>query len=353
MPTKVAVVEMNGDSAETLRRAVMLLGGMDHLNTSEREVTIKIGLFDPKVQHHSSLEVVGAITELFDRAPRLHLAESDNYCGMALDRLERFSPLCSERVTLTSLSDDPQAREMPIAGEDSMALASVLFKPNVLVSTHVLRTFKMGSVLKNLFGCTPMIKKGKYHKKEIINNQMCDLFEAFGGIDLAVLDATFLHHGASSFKLPVNLLVVGCDAVAVETVGALLAGNKPERMPIIQTFTARGLGVSDMSQIEIVGISADAFAAYQKKHKELKKLVESAPKQPGLSDTIDCLTEEGWMAPGRTTEEVAAELANRGVQNTKKQLVETTLKRRVGKTLERIKPEDGKGWVYRPRQEHN
>jgi hypothetical protein len=353
MQAKVAVVEINGDCAGALRRAVDLLGGIDDLNTPEREVALKIGLFDPKMEHHSSIDVVGGIIGLFDQAPRVHLAESDNYCGMALDRLERFTPLCSERVALASLSADPLAREMPIAGEESMALASLLFKPNVLISTHVMRTFKMGSVLKNLFGCTPMIKKGKYHKKEIINNQMCDLFEAFGGIDLAVLDAAYLHHGASSIKLPFNLLVVGRDAVAVETVGALLAGNKPERMPIIQTFTARGLGVSDMGQIEIVGLSADSFNAYKKKHKELKKLIESTPRQPGLSDTIDCLTQEGWMAPGRTSEEVAAELANRGVQNAKKQLVETTLRRRVGKTLERDKPEEGSGWIYRPMQERN
>jgi hypothetical protein len=354
MAVKVAVVEINDDAGRALLEAAALLGGLEDLNTPAREVAVKIGLFDPKLTHHSSLEVVEAITRAFNRAPRVHLTESDNYCGGALDRLERFRPLCSERVTLTSLSGDPQARAMPVAGEqEPMALASVLFKPNVLVSTHVLRTFKMGSVLKNLFGCTPMVKKGKYHKKEIINNQMCDLFEAFGGIDLAVMDATFLHHGASSFTIPMNLLIVGRDAVAVETVGAVLAGLKPERMPILQTFAGRGLGVADMTQIELVGISAADFAERKKLVKQLNKQVEATPKKPGLSDTIDCLTQEGWMNPGRTTEQVAAELSSRGVTNTKKALVETTLKRRVGKTLERSKPDGSPAWIYRPRQDLN
>jgi len=50
----------------------------------------------------------------------------------------------------------------------------------------------------------------------------------------------------------------------------------------------------------------------------------------------------------RTAEEVAAELQGRGVGNATKQMVDTTLKRRVGKTLERIR-DDGR-WVYRRMQ---
>lgn len=106
----------------------------------------------------------------------MYLAESDNCCGKALDRLERFSGLCGERVSLCSFSDDPQARAMAIAGGE-MALSHVLFKPHMLVSTHVLRTFEKGSVLKNLFGCTPMVQKAKFHKTEIFASQLCDIYE--------------------------------------------------------------------------------------------------------------------------------------------------------------------------------
>jgi hypothetical protein len=50
-------------------------------------------------------------------------------------------------------------------------------------------------------------------------------------------------------------VLIGKDAVAVETVGAVLAGLKPEKMPILQEFVKRNLGEGNMENIEIVGAS--------------------------------------------------------------------------------------------------
>lgn len=345
MSTPVAVIHFEQNDAAALRQALDLVGGIEPINTPSREVTIKVGIFDPRMHHHTAVELVDAITKAFDRAPHIYLAESDNYCGPAMERLERFRPVFSERVSPYSLSGDPDARIMTIAGE-VMGLSPVLFKPNVFVSTHVLRTFNKGSVLKNLFGCTPMVKKSPFHKNEVFGPLLCDLFQASGGIDLAVLDGRTLTHGASGIQIPMNLLVVGRDAVAVETVGAWLAGLKPEKMDVIQAFVERGLGEGNLNNIEILGVARDQLARLIKeKRKELNARIAAKPRQPGISDTIDCLTGEGWLDVGRTAEQVAAELQGRGVSNANKAMVDTTLKRRVGKTLLRFK-EDGK-WIYR------
>ncbi len=348
MSAKVAVVPIQADYAAALRQAIDLVGGIAPFNTPTREVTIKIGLFDPRQHHHSSIEAVRAIIDAFDRSPRIYLAESDNYCGKALDRLQRFCDLFTERVAPFSLSDDPLAKRVAIAPGE-MELSHVLFKPNVLVSTHVLRTFDKGSVLKNLFGCTPMVKKGPFHKNEIFYRQIADIYEAAGGIDLAVMDGTFLFHAASDKQLRMDLLIVGRDAVAVETVGAVLAGLKPEKMPIIQEFVRRGLGEGDLNNIEILGVSPQEFSRLRKAHKELKALVAATPREPGISKTIDLLTGEGWLDNFSTAQEVADELKARGVPNAKKPLVDTTLKRRVGKTLERDRV-DG-NWAYRRKRD--
>lgn len=349
MNARVAVVHIFNDYSAALNKAITLIGGIEGLNTPARNVTIKVGIFDPRQHHHACIETVGAIIEAFDLALHVYLAESDNYCGKALDRLERFKDLFSERVTPQSLSEDPNARVMPIAGEEAMPLGHVLFKPNVFISTHLLRTFERGSILKNLFGCTPEVKKSKYHKTDIFVNQLCDIFEAAGGIDLAVLDGTFLSHAASGKQVPTDVLIVGRDAVAVETVGAVIAGLKPEKMPVIQAFVQRGLGVGDMEQIEILGVSPEELAELKKARRQLNKLVDERPRSPGISGTIDCLTQEGWMDALRTAMEVAAELQKRGVKNATKEMVDTTMKRRLGKTLEREKT--GATWAYRRKQE--
>jgi uncharacterized protein (DUF362 family) len=148
-------------------------------------------------------------------------------------------------------------KEVEIAGE-KMGFSHILFKPNVLVSTHALRRYDKGTILKNLFGLVPERKKARLHKKLV--SVILDVYEAVGGIDLAVLDATRTYSGPSAKKaLNTNLLVVGRDAVAVEAVGATLVGLDPEKMPVIQEAVKRGFGVGDVEKIEILGNSIESI----------------------------------------------------------------------------------------------
>jgi uncharacterized protein (DUF362 family) len=188
----VAIVEL-GDDAEALGRALQQIGGINELNTYERPVVVKVGVFSHKASNHSSVSVVRAIVDSFDRAPRVFLAESDNYQGTALERLQIWRELFTKRVIPVSLSDEANSRRVVLAGQE-MRLSNTLFKPNVLASTHIMRSFERGSILKNLFGCVPSPKKAKYHK--VLPSLLADIYEKTGGIDLAVIDGTFFWRGA-------------------------------------------------------------------------------------------------------------------------------------------------------------
>ena len=130
----------------------------------------------------------------------------------------------------------------------------MLFKPNVFVSTHVMRIYEKGSILKNLLGLIPDRKKVRFHKK--LEPALLDMYEAIGGIDLAVMDGTQVCLGVapSSRTVKTNILLVGRDAVAVETLGATLVSMNPEKMPIIQEAVSRGLGEGNIEKIEVLGI---------------------------------------------------------------------------------------------------
>lgn len=349
MTATVAVVKMNGDYASALRRAVHLIGGIDPLNRPERDVTLKVGVFDPRSRHHTAPEAVRAIIDLFDQAPCIRLVESDNYCGKALDRLAAcYGELFSERVTPVSLSDDPLARVTPVADE-AMPLSHVLFKPNVFVTTHILRSFQMGSVLKNLFGCTPTWQKARYHKKAVFARHMAEICEAAGGLDLAVMDGRYLYNMAAEQRVETDVLLVGRDAAAVEAIGATIAGIKLDKIAVLQEFARRGLGEADPANIAVVGVTPEELAELRQAPKALKKLVAAAPKKLGLSKGIDLLVSEGWMDTYRSVPEVAEALKARGVENPRQDLVATTLRRRLSKTLELSK--DGKTSLYRRKPE--
>jgi uncharacterized protein (DUF362 family) len=252
LTSKVAIVDFDGDEREALAKALRLIGGIGDLAVAGRSVVVKVGVFDHKAENHTSVSVLDAIVNSFDRAAKIFVVESDNYKGTGSERLQVWKDVYSEKVVPYNLSQDAETRDARIVGED-MRLSHVLFKPNILVSTHILRTFERGSVLKNLFGCIPVRARGRYHK--VLPALLADVYEAVGGIDLAVLDGTHFWRDAGKSPLKMNVLLVGRDAVAVETVGLALAGHKPEKLPLIQEFKRRGFGESDLEKIEVVGSS--------------------------------------------------------------------------------------------------
>jgi uncharacterized protein (DUF362 family) len=256
--SKVAVIRFKDGQSPTLKRGLELIGGIDDLDDEKRSVVVKVGVFNPEADHHSSVDVVRAIIRSFGKAPHVFVAESDNYKGTGSERLQIWRQLFTGKVVPFSLSEDTETQLYRIAGED-VGLSHVLFKPNVLISTHVLRTFERGSILKNLFGLIPDTRKSRFHKK--LPAALADLYEAVGGVDLAVMDGTSFWHGWGGPTTRMNTILVGRDAVAVDTVGSTLAGMNPKKMSVIQEFAKRSLGQSNIERIEIVGADFEALKA--------------------------------------------------------------------------------------------
>lgn len=250
MTPRVAIVETNGDAQGSLKRALKPIGGIDDLNTEERSVVLKSGIFDHRKENHPTVSMVKAIVDSFNRTPQIFIAESDNYRGTGSERLQIYREIFTERVQSFNLSEDANVKEVEIADE-KMWLSHILFKPNVFISTHVLRRYYRGTILKNLLGLIPKRKKAKFHKKLIA--LLLDTYEAIGGIDLAVIDGTYMYSPASGKGIATNVLLAGRDAVAVEAIGTTLAGLRPEKVPVIQEAMKRGLGEGDLDKIEVVG----------------------------------------------------------------------------------------------------
>jgi uncharacterized protein (DUF362 family) len=346
MTSKVAIVDLTKGGYESIKEALQLIGGIDVLNTTERNITIKVGVFSHKAENHSSVDVVDGIVRNFSNAPMIHLVESDNYKGTGSERLTIWKQLFSARVIPFNLSEDKETRKIRAIDQD-FNLSHLLFKPNVFVSTHILRTFEKGSILKNLFGCIPDTKRVKYHKDEILYPLLADVFEEIGGIDLAILDGTYLWHQAGTARQRMNILIAGRDAIAVETVGATLAGLKPEKMKLIQEFVKRGLGEGNIANIEIVGNSLDTLKERcTTAARSLKRNSQGAPKI--WSTAIDSLLKQGFFRPPhkRTIRDVARKLEAKGIKaKGMNNVINTTLTRKSKKgILKRTKTADG--WIF-------
>ena len=350
MTSKVVAVEFEADDTIPLKRALKLIGGIDDLNVTKRSVVIKVGVFSHEAENHASLGLVDAIINCFDRAPKIFVAESDNYRGTGSERLQIWKELYTKRVVPFNLSDDSHTQKAKIANQE-MALPQILFKPNVLVDTHILRSFESGSILKNLFGCILDSKRVKYHK--VLPTLLADVYEAIGGVDLAVLDGTFLWSGAGGAPVRMNTVLVGRDAVAVETVGATLAGLNPQKMPVIQEFVKRGLGEGSLRNIEVVGTSLERlekkFSAAAKTQKK-RHAPSSGPQTWGghANRAFGRLIQEGFFKQldKKTMEDVVKALEIRGLPTEGKEgRIASFLARRVKKGILK-ESETSNGWVY-------
>lgn len=199
--------------------------------------------------------------------------------------MEVWRDCYNDRAVPFNLSDDEDTKSVEIAGE-SVPLSHILLEPNTFISTHVPRRYEdagnkdlmnMGSVVKNLLGLIPDRKKNRFHGR--LPAALLDLYEAIGGIDLAVLDGTHAFLGREKEEIAVSpgLLIVGRDAFAVDAVGAHLVGLDPTEMPVLQEAGNRGLGEIDIDKIEIAGdieaprrMIAEAFRGLfpEKAHRE-------------------------------------------------------------------------------------
>jgi uncharacterized protein (DUF362 family) len=349
LTSKVALVEFDGDPAGALVQGLELIGGIADLNTAERSVVVKVGVFSHKAGNHASVSVVNAITDCFNKAPRVFLAESDNYRGTGDQRLQIWRELFTERITPFNLSADTDTRPVKLADEE-MDLSHILFKPNILVDTHILRSFANGSILKNLFGCLPTSKKAKYHKK--LPTLLADIYEALGGVDLAVLDGTYFWRGAGNSPVQMNTLLVGRDAVAVETVGATLAGLSPRKMPVIQEFVQRELGEGTLENIQLVGAPLNRIrdkitsAVIGQKKRRTRKGPQTWGGQ--AYHALEGLIREGFFKhpDKRTLEQVVDALEAKDLPTEgKEQNIANALARRVKKGILK-KSKVAEGWIY-------
>jgi hypothetical protein len=259
MDSRVALVKTNKGVKEAFQHAINLIGRTHYPDT--QNVTVKVGIYDKKNLNYPTVQVVNAVVDSFASLNKILIAESDNHNGKALERLQIWKEVFSDRVIPFDLSHDSETREVTVCGEQ-VHLSSSLFKPNILVSLHVLRRGKAGCIFKNLLGLIPDTRKERFHDN--LGTALIDLAEAVGWLDLAVIDGTYIYGKEWKKGVPLererrDLLVVGRDPLAVETVGSLLAGEDSLSIPSIGVAHQRKLGETDINQITILGENINNF----------------------------------------------------------------------------------------------
>ncbi len=152
---------------------------------------------------------------------------------------------------------------------NSYWLPRVVMEADVVIGVPVLKNHFLAGVtlgLKNQIGIAPsdiyhssgsnMFKGQLEHGPDDLKRHIVDLNLA-RRLDFVVVDGlrgmTDGPIGGTLIDPPMRLILAGADAVAVDTVGALVMGYDPATIPYLGLASNAGLGTSDVSQITVRG----------------------------------------------------------------------------------------------------
>jgi len=124
---------------------------------------------------------------------------------------------------------------------------------------------QLTGAMKNAFGGLITTKRHHCHKK--IHEVLVDLLQIQKEIHpgmFAVMDGTVAGDGAGPRTMHPkikNVILASPDQVAIDAVAAHMMGYDPLKIPFIKIAHDKGLGMGDIDQIDIAGISKNQFKA--------------------------------------------------------------------------------------------
>jgi len=252
---------------QAVQRSLDLIGGIRDVVKPDDLVLINPSWVAPPVEKEAGCitipEVARAVADIVkDAGARPVIAES-SAIGVDSEKVIRqsgYSKLRDMGYEVIDLKSLKTTVEMPVANAkvfDSIQTWDLVQQADVIISVPKLKTHdqtEMTCAIKKLKGLLTDKNKKAMHRQGLFEG-VIDLLAAVKP-RLAVVDAIVCQEGVGPvFGKPVemNLVLAGKDLVAVDAVSARLIGYDPRETLLTVNAAARGLGVMNPEQIEIVG----------------------------------------------------------------------------------------------------
>ena len=131
---------------------------------------------------------------------------------------------------------------------------------STIISVPKLKPHRIATVtlsLKNMMGA--LASKGSMHRGTSLSENIIDLASVLTP-SLAVIDGIIAGEGheTSGDPVPMNLVIVGTDPVAVDAVGAAVMDIAPEDVKHLLLAEKKGLGTCQLANITVLGEPIDA-----------------------------------------------------------------------------------------------
>ncbi len=277
MKSRVSIQRCDDYLIDNVRSAVKRsfenLGGLQNLVKPGDKVLIKPNLLSAKdpsraiTTHPSVVQAVAEQVKALKANP--YIGDSPGGADRGVKRVWDNTQMSlashNSGVPLVSFEEKGVDKRTSQTGRDYY-IARPALEADVIISlaklkTHTLTLMTCG--VKNMFGVIPGFRKGEYHKEypkpDKFAQVIVDIYSLMKP-QLTLVDAVVGMEGdgpSSGDPNYLGFLLASRDEVAMDTVAAKILGFKEGEIDSTRIAAKRGLGVNDLSQIEIAGESID------------------------------------------------------------------------------------------------
>jgi len=275
--TSVAVIRVeNGQVEQALETAVNHLGGIEDVVPEGSKVLIKPNIVQSQAPPDTTdPTVVEALTNVLRRRnPSVIWIADGSGHGDTTENLRSLGYFPVAEGAGAELVDLNYGEMMNVSVPgggivfDNFTFNRVVVEADVFVSVACLKTHSQAVVtlgMKNLIGLAPGSIYG--FPKDVLHQRaqgkgdlymagvIVDLCRA-RKIDLVVIDGRVGMEGEgphSGTPVKLDLIIVGRDPVATDSVASIVMGFDPEKVPTLRLGQEKGLGTNDLHRIEVRG----------------------------------------------------------------------------------------------------
>lgn len=275
----VAVLRTSPESVITDYKRLMDLSGFKSTLVKNARMVLKLNLswtlYYPACST-APWQLEGAVSSLLDAGYRNLVAVENQtvvthpwrgaYNNKWLSVLEKYGVSFQPLTDVEWVSFRPRSEMLVMDRLFSEILIPRMFQGSNVVHLPTMKTHghtTTTGAMKNAFG--GLIPKYRHHAHLRIHEVLVDLLavqkEIHKGI-FAVMDGCIAGNGAGPRTMEPfsgDLILAGEDQVALDAVAARVMGFDPMKIDYIRIAHDRGLGMGDLDQVEIAGISKDDF----------------------------------------------------------------------------------------------
>lgn len=256
------------DVYEVVKKSLDSLGGLGSFVKSGQKVLLNPNLLSAKgperaITTHPAV-VIAVSRQLQELGCEVFIGDSPGGATQGVKRVWNNTQMSEAAATVgaTLVNFETSGVYDRSVNGNLYRLSRPLFDFDLVISlpklkTHVL-TMMTGGV-KNNFGAVPGVRKAEYHKKfpkaDDFSGVLVDIFSLVSPT-LYLMDAILGMEGdgpSSGKPKTMGLIMASTDAVAMDAVASSIMGFKPGQIPTTRIASERGLGVSDLKRIEILG----------------------------------------------------------------------------------------------------